>query len=399
MKSVATIKLKIPCKKELIETMRQYSQSAQYALDIGWDNGTYFKREIHDMTYYPIREILDLPAQLVCSSRDKACESLKALRKAKKPTKPQFKEILTTRYDARSFTFKTDYVSLVTVKGRVKIHLDIPEYYWKYLDWDIRNADLIYDMKKRLFLHITFSRDIDINNSDSSSFLGVDVGINHVAVTSNKQFFNARQIKCKRLKFKRIKAKLQSKGTRSSKRLLKKISGKEKRFMRYWNHMISKEIVNNCKAGTIVLENIKGIRANKGRRFNFWLHRWSFYQLQQFIEYKAVLEGIEVVKVNPYLTSQKCSHCGELGSRSKGFFKCSHCGYSLNADLNASFNLAKHHSISDGVPKSPKLLQDTGNLRFPRISASVTKPDIQADELEGSLRTTESEVMDKSPLL
>ncbi|PCJ15305.1 MAG: hypothetical protein COB02_18175, partial [Candidatus Cloacimonadota bacterium] len=88
----ATIKLKIPCKKELLETMRQYSLSAQYALDTGWDNGIYFKKELHHLTYYPIRETLELPAQLICSSRDKACESLKALRKAKKPTKPQFKE-------------------------------------------------------------------------------------------------------------------------------------------------------------------------------------------------------------------------------------------------------------------------------------------------------------------
>ena len=188
-------------------------------------------------------------------------------------------------------------------------------------------------------------------------------------------------MKSHKLKFKRLKAKLQSKGTHSSKRLLKKISGREQRFMRYWNHLISKQIVDNCKAGTIVLENIKGIRTNKGKRFNFWLHRWSFNQLQNFIEYKALLKGIKTIKVSPYMTSQTCSKCGKIGSRSKGFFVCSHCSYSLNADLNASYNLAKHHSKSDDV------------------SASVTKPHIQADELEGSLRTIDSEVMDKSPRL
>ena len=378
MKSVVTIKLKIPCKKELLETMRRYSQSAQYVLDIGWDNGTYFKRELHNMTYYQIRKILNLPAQLVCSSKDKACETLKALRKVKNPTKPQFKKYLTIRYDARSFTFKTNYVSLVTINSRVKIPLDIPEYYWKYLDWKVCSADLIYDRKKRMFLHITFSRDIQLPLISDGLQLGVDVGINHIAVTSDKQFFNAKQIKRKKIQFQRLRSKLQSKGTRSSQRLLKKISGREKRFMRYWNHMISKQIVDNCKAGTIVLENIKGIRTNKGKRFNFWLHRWSFYQLQQFITYKANLKGIRVIKVSPYHTSQICHRCGNLGSRSKGFFVCSHCGYSLNADLNASKNLAKHHSISDDV------------------LATVTLPYIQTDELEGSLRTTESEVMDKN---
>jgi len=381
MKSVVTIKLKIPQRTELLETMRQYSQSAQYALDIGWDNGTYFKKEIHHLSYYPIRETLSLPAQLVCSSRDKACETLKALRKVKKPSKPNFKELLTIRYDARSFTFKKDFVTLASVKGRTKIKLKIPEYYKQYLSWKTRSADLIFDRKKRLFLHITFSKDINTQTISNRLQLGVDVGINQVAVTSNRQFFSGNIIKRNKLKFKRLRSKLQAKGTRSSKRLLKKISGKERRFMRHWNHVISKQIVNNCKAGTIVLENIKGIRSRKGKKFNFWLHRWSFFQLQQFIGYKALRNGIKTIKVNPYLTSQTCSRCGELGSRSKGFFECLHCGYSLNADLNASYNLAKHHSISDGV------------------SVPVTVPDIRVNEHKGSSRTIACETMDKSPAL
>ena len=181
--------------------------------------------------------------------------------------------------------------------------------------------------------------------------------------------------------FKRLRSKLQSKGTRSSRRLLKKISGRENRWMTWVNHNISKKIVN-CREGTIVIENIKGIRKNsKGRRFNFWLHNWSFFQLQSFIEYKAIMNGKRIMKVNPYHTSKSCSHCGELGSRSKSFFVCLHCGYSLNADLNASFNLAKHHSISDGV------------------LVPVTVPDIQAYEHKGSSSAIACEPMDKSPCL
>jgi IS605 OrfB family transposase len=149
----------------------------------------------------------------------------------------------------------------------------------------------------------------------------------------------------------------------------------------YWNHIVSKQIVNNCKAGTIVLEDIKGIRANKGRKLNFWLHRWSFYQLQQFIDYKAIRKGIKVIKVSPYHTSKTCSKCGQIGSRSKGFFTC-HCGYSLNADLNGAINIAsKHHSKADGV------------------SASVIKPNIQSDDVKGTVSATATELMDKSPLL
>jgi len=377
MKSV--IKIKIPYNKSLIETMRQYSYSANKVINFGWNIQTNNKRELHDLTYYKIRKETQLPAQLVCSSRDKAVEVLKS----KPKTKPILKERLTIRYDARSFSFKCNkegyYITLSTIDGRIKIPIEIPEYYWKYLDWKVCSADLIM-IKKRLFLHICLSKDI-ITPKFLDGFLGVDVGINNVAVTSNKQFFNSKQVKRKKLMFKRLRAKLQSKGTLSSKRLLKKISGRENRWMTWVNHNISKEIIN-CREGTIVLENIKGIRTNKGRRLNYWLHSWSFYQLQRFIEYKGIMNGKRIIKINPYHTSKSCSRCGKIGSRSKSFFVCSHCGYSLNADLNGAINIAsKHHSMSDDV------------------SATVTLPHIKAYEHKGTSRAIACEVIDKSPRL
>ena len=100
MKSV--IKIKIPYNKSLVETMKQYSYSANKVIDFGWNIQTDNKRELHDLTYYKIRQETELPAQLVCSSRDKAAEVLKS----KPITKPILKEHLTIRYDARSFSFK-----------------------------------------------------------------------------------------------------------------------------------------------------------------------------------------------------------------------------------------------------------------------------------------------------
>ena len=89
-----------------------------------------------------------------------------------------------------------------------------------------------------------------------------------------------------------------------------------------------------------------------------------------------------MIKVSPYMTSQNCSNCGKVGSRSKGYFVCNHCGYSLNADLNASFNLAKHHNKVDGVSRHP-----------------VTMPNIQSDEHKASSSGIACELMDKSPHL
>jgi transposase len=62
---------------------------------------------------------------------------------------------------------------------------------------------------------------------------------------------------------------------------------------------------------------------------------WSFYQLQQFVTYKAAVFGISVELVNPAYTSQTCCHCLKLGSRNRERFNCLTCGEE-HADVNAS---------------------------------------------------------------
>jgi transposase len=89
------------------------------------------------------------------------------------------------------------------------------------------------------------------------------------------------------------------------------------------------------------MEDLTDIRAHirAGRRMRARLHRWAFRQLQGFVEYKARAVGITVEYVNPVYTSQRCSACGQLGTRLKHRFECD-CGFRAHADLNASWNLA-----------------------------------------------------------
>lgn len=377
MKSVATMKLKIPNNKLIIRTIKQYSKAVSYISNQGFKANITNRYKLHHLCYYKAREKFKLPSEFIIIANRIASQTLKSV-KTNQGSKPIFKEYMPLEFDKRIFTFKFNKVRLTTINGRIDIPINIPEYYWKYLDWSPQTAIITRDKFNRMFIHITFSKDINIKTSCSNSLLGVDVGINHVAVTSNRQFFSGTKVKQYRIKFKRLRARLQSKGTRSSRKLLKKISGKERRFKAWVNHNISKAIVNSCDKETIVLEDLRGIRAmRKGRNMNFWLNGWNFFQLQSFITYKANQRGINVIKVNPFHTSQRCSHCGNIGSRSKGFFSCPHCGYSLNSDLNASYNLAKHHSIADG------------------ILVNVTSPHIQGNDVKGVLpNTTATELMD-----
>lgn len=136
-------------------------------------------------------------------------------------------------------------------------------------------------------------------------------------------------------------------------------------------HKISRFIVNLATKlkGGIKLENLKGIRKAKNRKtFRYALNSWSFYQLRQFIEYKAKLAGIPVTLIAPQYTSQTCSKCGLIGERTKKEFKCASCGHVENADVNASFNIALMESISQ-LHKDRDLCK--GNSDIPKEATGV----------------------------
>ncbi len=133
---------------------------------------------------------------------------------------------------------------------------------------------------------------------------------------------------------------------------------------------MSSKIVREAKrqnAG-IVLEDLEGIRkaAKSSKQFRYALNSWSYYQLGMFVEYKAKLLGVPVVKIDPRYTSQQCSRCGLLGERNKKLFKCS-CGHVENADVNASFVISLRHQ---GILQSP-VDRDVGEGRLARPTRIV----------------------------
>lgn len=145
------------------------------------------------------------------------------------------------------------------------------------------------------------------------------------------------------------------------KRKKQKIPGnREKRIMRDIDHKISRKIVDYAYNNglKIVVEDLSGIRnqSKKGnglKRVNRVVNSWSFYRLQQFIEYKSKERDIPFVKINPHYTSQECSYCHIIGNRNKDVFICSnkHClkyRQKRHADVNAAFNVGYRSLLTGG---------------------------------------------------
>ncbi len=187
------------------------------------------------------------------------------------------------------------------------------------------------------------------------AWIGVDRNTKgHIAVAGNPSTGKVWKLGKEALhihnKYKNIRKDLQKKGKL---RLVKKIKHRESRIIRDLNHKIAKEIVNIAivnNAG-IKLEQLDGIRNNKKhtRKFNYSLYSWSFYQLQNFMEYKAKLCGIPLTYVEPKNTSQECSRCGNIGIRDSKKFVCHSCGHVDHADANASFNIALRQPINSNI--------------------------------------------------
>ncbi|MFW6015666.1 MAG: RNA-guided endonuclease InsQ/TnpB family protein [bacterium] len=189
----------------------------------------------------------------------------------------------------------------------------------------------------------------------NSNEMGIVIGLRQLAVASvktskskeiNRQFHYGKQAGFIRKKYRSSRRKL---GQSKKVKVIKYINDKEQRWMTDLNHKISRQLINLAvqeQVGTIVMENLENIRhtAKSLSKADRNSHSWTFYQLQQFIEYKAELAGIKVEYINPKYTSQGCSKCAkvEKSNRKTNLYSCE-CGNHIHADLNASRNIANKY--------------------------------------------------------
>ena len=347
-KQFTTVILKIGKFQELEHTIKTFNQICQHIIDYGWEQKTWNKNKLHYGTYKILREKYPkFSSAMLQTARDQASEILKrTLKSKKKLSKPIKKEYSGIRYDKRclSIMFDKNIISINTTFGRLKLPFKLAKYYEQYKDWIYTNAQLIKRKNKNYYINIQMYQELP-NKQKECKVLGIDLGIKKVAVTNNNTFYNSKHLKNIKGKYQRLKRHLQSKGTKSAKRRLKKLSGKENRFVRDVNHYISKKIVNTNNT-VFALENLKNIRNNTrtyNKKLNRMIGNWSFGQLQSFIQYKAERQGKSVIYIKPNYTSQQCSKCGriEKKNRNGNVFKCVECNFELDADLNASRNIAR----------------------------------------------------------
>jgi IS605 OrfB family transposase len=353
----------------LLATMERFNEACNYVSLASFNEQTFGKRGLQKQHYHYIRDTYGLSAQLAVRAIAKVSESYRG--KGHRQELHTFKQHSAVIYDQRILSFKAlDLVSILTLEGRQLIPLSIGEYAQLEQRRVRGQADLILQ-KGTFYLCVVVEVEAETPYS-AEGCLGVDLGIVNIATTSDGQHFSGDKADSVRTRNTKLKAALQSKGTKSAKRHLKLTSGKERKFKTNLNHCISKTLVGIAKdtKRAIALEDLTHIRsrttvrkAQRGR-----LGKWAFSQLRWFVDYKSKLNGVPVYLIDPRNTSKQCSECGHIDKanrKNQSEFVCVACGHTENADINAAKNIA-----SRAVVNQPIVSLKKKEIQAQRFSAS-----------------------------
>ena len=328
--------------RALLETMRRFNAACDAIAGVAFRERRANKVALQKLVYYDIRSRFGLSAQLTIRAISKTVEAYKRDRSVQ----PHFRPDGAVQYDERIMSWKgVEAVSLLTLAGRQVVPIRLGEYQAARIDRRRGQADLV--LRNGVFYLFVTIDTPEPPEGEVPDYLGVDLGIVNLAVDSDSETFSGQEVEDTRRKFQYRCRNLQRKQTRPARRKLRRISGRQKRFQRNTNHVISKRLVRHAKDTQrgIALEDLQGIRQN-GKRFRRRQRsrqsNWSFFQLRGFIQYKARLAGVPVVLVDPRDTSRTCPECGFVDKAnriSQSRFVCVSCGFAGPADHVAARNI------------------------------------------------------------
>ena len=273
----------------LAETQRHFNEAAFWIATVSWDERITNTNTAHHRVYGETRARFGLGAQMAVCARAKAMEAIKAVRtqeaerrarwrkaNARRQKKgkrlvpppeparcPQFGPRASIRYDARTYRLlPLDRVSLHTMQGRIIARLLPGQRQHEMLcdpDWKIGGAELVW-RNGTYSLHVTQSKEAP-DVAPAKEAIGVDLGICNVATDSTGEQFTGAEVRAKRSSFVARRAALQRVGTRSAKRRLNHLAGRERRYMKDVNHRIAKTLVKKAVAArkALALEDLTGI--------------------------------------------------------------------------------------------------------------------------------------------
>ena len=359
MKQILTAKVQVFAdanqKALLLDSMRAFQAACNHISEHVYKTKDLSVSSLDRKLYYEVRAAFNLPSQMAQTAIRAVISAYRSMKSNGRWELAAFNKAFVEFVWNRDYLLRGDVFSINTLVGRVKLGYSNTglSHYFDTSKYRFGQAKLLY-RKGKFYLHIAVEHEIpDANTDVICNITGVDRGINFIANTydsnGKSRFYSGRHVKNKKANYRRLRRELQTVNTRSARRRLKQVVGRENRWMSDVNHQISKALVETNPAGTLfAIEDLKGIKENvvrmtKSKQRHTEIVGWSYFDLEQKLKYKAEWVGSMVVKFNPAYTSQTCPKCGHVDrtnrDKRKHVFKCKCCGYQSNDDRVAAMNL------------------------------------------------------------
>jgi len=382
----------------LNKTLSEYFKLVKWYL--GYNSAS--KKFLHEKCYEDAKRLFNLNTALIQTARDKAVEILKGFEENRKEGSVLELKRISLRFDKRCYSFSKTNNALtpywLTLSLSKKERISLPIVFGERQRQRIEEAlkgewqFAAVEMVKRggeWYAHFVLKKVVEVPD-EPETVIAIDRGERNlaVAVAISKEnpskpmkgnFWRGAEVKRTRGKYAHVRRKMQRKKLMKD---VKRLKDKEKRIVEQQLHATANEIVAYARQfpkPIIVMEDLTGIRDSfdKSKELNRRFHSLPFRKLQEIVEYKALLEGIEVKylpKKEVRNTSKTCHRCGHVAQVSGREFRCPKCGLIYNRGLNACINIARRVMRSAGWRScEPPEPADEGRGVKPQLNAGSSR--------------------------
>jgi len=262
-----------------------------------------------------------------------ALEIVKSQRKRKKKFKPVFRKqsfTLDSRFVDVQFGLNSFdvWVKIASIGNKMILNLPSKQHrqLHKYNNWKLRKSIRLRFSHDQYFIDLFYEK-AELPKKKKGNALAIDIGYKKLIVTSDNKRYGDDAI------YKKIARKKQ--GSKAFKRAL---------IERDEAVNVACKSLNIDELKVLYAEDLKNVKKNsKGKirkHFNNKLQRWVYPRVLEKLAMLCEEKGVELVKIPPAYTSQRCSNCGVIckSNRQGEAYKCA-CGNELDADYNAALNI------------------------------------------------------------
>lgn len=356
-----------------------------YALE--WNRFLSIKK-LHDRFYYSLKEKFpNLLTQILIKVEQEVLATYKTVKSNQHQIdKAPEQRGLCLQLDKRLYShFTKTSIALPGNKGekRKQIEFMLYDRARNFLEHNTPHDPKLYVKGNGLYIAIPF--DVACPAPENEDLLGIDLGVRCVASCSDGRVYKCNDFKKEKRRLKYLRRCLQSKGTKSAKRHLRKNGRKIARYSKDYTHKLANELLKT-KADIIVIEDLKKIKENtklhKGTKIKRTTHNRVFGDipialLASMLAYKASHLGKMVATVDPAYTSQDDCRGLDRGKRQERRYYGVD-GVQLDADINAAVNIANRFLWNN------KILVEKHPVSYPEMCTYYRQAAINQPIVDGT---------------